>query len=204
MSESTVKMQVQPESGGFVTGEVSSNCPTANSQTDPTTTKTYSVFYGHGFGFWVLRGDATNPRQSEAWHPLSFDHDQWDFSSYVTNAGTMKTLRCQRDDQQWPNMLLPTINQVQSVATSKSYGGLKGDLAIFIALLACSMRREDVVKYIPSLLTDSKWNTHSLPHGRTHQHGIVVYIYTCPPSWGNSSADVLRGYEEGVYGKYYQ
>ncbi|KAF1967475.1 hypothetical protein BU23DRAFT_291197 [Bimuria novae-zelandiae CBS 107.79] len=170
--------------------------------------QTFSVFYSEGFGFWILRGDATNPRRSEAWHPLSFDHDEQDFSSYLTNAGTEKTLRCQRVDQSWSGMLLPTTNQVRAVATSQAYGGLKGDLAIFLALLAQSMEPGKVTQTLYRMFREGAWVLHPLPHGRTHQRGVVVYVYTCPPNWASNftaeqQSKELKAYEDGAYGKYY-
>lgn len=166
--------------------------------------KAFSVFYCDGFGFWVLRGDATNPPAGEAWQSLWFDHDRTDYSSYLTNAGTERTLRCQRPDQIWPDMLLPTIYQTRPVPTDQRYGGLKGELAIFLALIAFSMDRQYVRQLIPQMFTGGVWARHSLPHGRVNQRGVVVNVYTCPSSWGhNNTAQELSNYEDGVGGKYY-
>ncbi|KAL1593786.1 hypothetical protein SLS60_010518 [Paraconiothyrium brasiliense] len=69
----------------------------------------------------------------------------------------------------------------------QGYGGLKGDLAIFLALIALSM--DPRVK-----------------HGRTNQRGVVVYVYMVPSTWDSTSrstAKELERYQDGVYGKYY-
>ncbi|OAG04774.1 uncharacterized protein CC84DRAFT_1218200 [Paraphaeosphaeria sporulosa] len=168
--------------------------------------QTFSVFYCDGFGFWVLRGDATSPPAAEAWHPLSFDWDEHDYSAYLTNAGYQRTLRVQRNDQMWPRMLLPTTNQVPPVTTSQRYGGLKGDLAIFLALIALSMDRPYVPHVLPQMFAREAWTIHQHPHGRLNQRGVVVYVYTVPASWdptGKSTAKELKNYQDGVHGKYY-
>jgi hypothetical protein len=177
-----------------------------------------SAYYCAGYGFWALMGDATQPDE-ECWRPLTFDHDYSDYSSYLSNAGSMQTLRCQRPDQLWPKMLLPGIYQVPPTPTNSAYGGMKGDLALFLALIAFSLSKEHLQQYLISMLIGGKWQVHGLPHGRkftvhlantlnllmihtqgTHQRGVVVYVYTYP---GGFSQDDLRQYEDGVYGHYY-
>lgn len=128
--------------------------------------QTFSVFYCDAFGFWVLKGDATRPPAAEAWHPLSFDWDEHDCSAYLTNAGYHHTLKIQRSDQMWPQMLLPTTNQVQPAATHHRPGGLNGDIAIFLALIALSMDRPHVPHMLPRMLAGEAWAIHQLPHGR--------------------------------------
>jgi hypothetical protein len=128
--------------------------------------QTFSVFYSDGFGFWVLRGDATSPPAAEAWHPLSFDWDEHDYSAYLTNAGTEHTLRLQRSDQRWPLMLLPTTNHVQPTVVHQSYGGLKGDLAIFLALVALSIQMPYLERILPEMFVEGTWKTHPYAHGR--------------------------------------
>jgi hypothetical protein len=134
----------------------------------PATAALYSVFsmyYCAGLGFWVLRGDATNP-EDDPWRPLLFDHDNQDYSSYLTNAGNAQTLRCQRPTQSWPRMLLPDIYQVPPTPTNQAYGGLKGELAILLALIAFSMSKEHLQMYLVSMFLGSVWQVHGLPHGR--------------------------------------
>lgn len=144
--------QIQPLSGGQL----------------PQDASCYSVFsmsYGGGYGFWVLRGDATNPTAGETWRPLCFEHDAQNFSSYVTNAGSNQTLRCQRPDQRWPRMLLPDIYQTTPYPISSAYGGLKGDLAIFLALIAFSMDQNNLRQYLRSMFINGEWIVHGLQHG---------------------------------------
>lgn len=138
----------------------------ANDPPGSTPYQVFSVYYCDHFGFKILRGDAAAPSASEAWQSLWFDHDPQDYSSYLTNVGTEHTLRCQRSDQTWPAMLLPTTNQVLPVSLSQRYGGLKGDLAIFIALLAQSMGSTQVEHILPHMFQQGRWGLHSLPHGR--------------------------------------
>jgi len=176
------------------------------------------MYYCDGYGFWVLSGDATTNTDAP-WRPLTFEHDNHNYSSYLTNAGNAGRLRCQRPEQQWPRMLLPDIYQSQPMPTDQRYGGLKGDLAILLALIALSMGRENLQHYLPSMFTNQRWQVHGLPHGRRsaftplevtlikigqHQRGVVVYIYTCPPTWpANSTSNELHLYENGQYMPYY-
>ena len=139
---------------------------TISAQTTPY--KQFSVFFGGGYGFWVLRGDATNPPDDEDWFPLRFDHSDQDFSSYLTNAGQNPTLCVQRHDQVWPKMLLPDIYHAQSppIAQTSGYGGLTGELPIFLALLAISMPREYLPSVLPTLFTGGAWTTHPYQYPR--------------------------------------
>jgi hypothetical protein len=100
------------------------------------------------------------------WKPLQFDHDEVDFSSYLTSEGTAQTLRCQRPDQQWARMLLPDIYQTHPTTTFRTYGGLKGNLPLFLALIAFSMGREDLEHYLRVMFQEGAWQVHGLPHGR--------------------------------------
>jgi hypothetical protein len=127
--------------------------------------KTFSMYYCAGFGFWVLRGDATTPTE-ESWRPLEFDHDTSDYSSYLTNAGTEQTLRCQRPSQRWPRMLLPDIYQVPPTPTHEAYGHLKGELPILLALIAFSMSKENLQQCIRRMFMGQVWQVHGFPHGR--------------------------------------
>lgn len=144
--------------------------------------KSFSVFYSEGYGFWVLRGNATWPPPGEAWQPLWFEHDGNDFSSYLTNAGTERTLRCQRPDQGWPNMLLPNNYQTHFVAPDRRYGGLKGELAIFLALMALSMDQGYVQTCLPRLLNGGIWVNHGLPHGRELWMTVLIQLVDIPRS----------------------
>jgi len=126
--------------------------------------KTFSVFYSGGRGFWVLRGDGTAPPSDESWHLLRFEHGATDRSSYLTPAGNGDTLRCQRTDQLWAHMLLPNIYhgpQTQNL----THGGLRGELPIFLALIAMSMEPTNLQQWLPWMFQNSQWQTHSLQRG---------------------------------------
>ncbi|KAF1954088.1 hypothetical protein CC80DRAFT_418342 [Byssothecium circinans] len=163
--------------------------------------KTFSAYYCGGFGFWILRGDATRPTGGEAWHPLSFDYEETDYSTYLTNAGQRHTLNWTRPDQFWPRMLLPThYHDARRVTQDLRYGGLTGDLPIFLALLAFSMPPNQLTYMLPFMFQAGRWGFHSLQDGRTDKRGVVVYVYTCPPSYSaRSTAEELRRYEHSCY-----
>jgi hypothetical protein len=120
----------------------------------------FSVYFEGGFGFWVLRGDATALPTDEPWQPLRFDHHEQDYSSFMTNAGTHNQLRIQRPDQLWPRMLLPDIYHAPVRTEAPNYGGLTGELPIFLALLALSIQREYLYSILPGLFTSGSWSVH--------------------------------------------
>lgn len=130
--------------------------------------QTYSVFYHVGFGFWVLKGDATNPGPEATWHPLCFEHDLQDgYSSYLCNASESHVLACRRTDQQWLSMLLPDINYDGTpISQYQQYGALKGELAIFLALIAFTMPPAQLAHTLPSMFIGGNWQVYQMPHGR--------------------------------------
>ena len=130
--------------------------------------KTYSMFYRGGFGFWVLEGDATRPPTSAAWHPLQFDYDPNDgYSSYLCNVAQNRTVQYRRTDQQWLSMLLPDV-YFQSAPTVPypQCGALKGELAIFLGLIAFSMQPTQLPRHLPNMFVNGAWQTHPMQHGR--------------------------------------
>ncbi|KAF2269368.1 hypothetical protein CC78DRAFT_278167 [Lojkania enalia] len=166
--------------------------------------KTFSAYYSGGIGIWCLRGDATTAIEWDNWHPLRFDHDSSDYSSFLTNAGTENTLFYQRPDQVWPRILLPDIYHTTRAMGYGTYGGLKGELPIFLALQALSTSKDEFLRVLPYLFVDGEWRTHNHPHPRTNQRGVVVYVWTVPTSYaGGSTSRDLEKYEQGLYGKYY-
>jgi hypothetical protein len=122
--------------------------------------KTFSVYYSSGFGFWVMRGDATNPGEGENWHRLNFEHDENNWSSYLTNAGDQNALYFQRDDQMWPHLLLPDIYHADHRGSFANYGGLKGDLPIFLALMAFSTSADWLPNVLPRSFIQGRWMVH--------------------------------------------
>jgi hypothetical protein len=127
--------------------------------------KTFSMIYSDGHGLHVLRGDATNPLQSETWQDLSFDWDETTLSSTLTNAGARRSLRVHNPNARWPRMLLPDIYHGPEYPGSH-YGGLTGDLPIFLALVALSMRPERLAAQLPRMMEDGEWIEHERSHGR--------------------------------------
>ncbi|KAH7396284.1 hypothetical protein BKA66DRAFT_566782 [Pyrenochaeta sp. MPI-SDFR-AT-0127] len=164
---------------------------------------TYSVFYSGGFGFWVMEGDATNPSNEATWQPLRFDHDATNgYSSYLCNAAENRTISCRRLDQQWLKMLLPDIYfDTSPVTPHGQYGALKGELAIFLALVAFAMQPEQVPIVLPVMYQNRRWQSYQMPPGRVDRRGVVVYVYSCPPG----TREDLKTYENGEYNgeKYY-
>lgn len=190
--------------------------------------KTFSVYYVGGVGFWVLNGDARRPPIDDDWHPLQFAYYNEDYSSYLTHAGQWQTLRLQPQDERWADMLLPSTNHTHTRATGTRYGGLTGELPVFLALLAFSTCREYLPNVLPTTLSNGAWiSTHAwqmpskwgplyrahrpLIFAGIHQRGVVVTVYTCPPTyrptadpnWKGSTSTDLYNYEMGYRGKYY-
>lgn len=181
--------------------------------------KTFSVYFAGGQGFWVLRGNAINPPESENWHPLRFDHHPTDYSSFLTNAGDQPTLRAQRTDQEWPKMLLPDIYHTPTRTPYQQYGGLTGELPLLLALVAFSTSREWLPNVLPTVFVDGAWKVHeyqlpskirykiycaALTSEGTNRRGVIVSVYTCPQNYaGGSTADELEQYEHGNLGKYF-
>jgi hypothetical protein len=179
---------------------------------------TFSTYYGDGQGFWVVKGDAAspNPATGYAWKPLRFeypqDHDSdiKDYSSFLTNAAAHPTLYVQRDDQQWPRLLLPNIYHAPPhcrIGSDRSqWGGLKGELPIFLGLIAHSTSREWLPSVLPRTFIGGAWIAHQWGLPWTPRRGVVVSVYTCPPTTSNptgSTEQDLEDYEEGLYGNYF-
>lgn len=213
----------------------------------PQGSTSYSVFstmFIAGHGFCILRGDAMNPSNDEAWHNLRFDHDEMTGPSALTNAGQDATLLWQNPKSRWPHMLLPSIyhapkpqgnpnppveadapgdlgtpeeeNILGASNAQEIFGGLTGDLPIFLALLAFSMKPERLATELPRLMNDGRWRTHSRSHGRKyiirryerqeliqilgiHQRGVIVYVYAY-----NDNHQQLNELEYGRLGMYYE
>lgn len=130
--------------------------------------KTYSMFFSGGCGFRVMLGNATNPDAGEVYHPLAFEHHDNDgCSSYLTHVMDQPTLRCHREDQQWTRMLLPNTYH-GPVTTEQQFGGLKGELPIFLALIAFSMQPQNLATYLPAMLHNGVWQQFNMQNGCTY------------------------------------
>lgn len=113
-----------------------------------------------------MQGDAVAPPGDSTWQPLHFDHDS-DWSSYLCNAAEHRTVACRRADQRWLAMLLPDIYYSSTVVTQhRGYGKLKGDLPIFLALIAFAMDPTQMRAYLPSMFTNGRWKVYHMPNGR--------------------------------------
>ena len=128
--------------------------------------KTFSLYYSQGF--WVMEGDATTATGDQPWRRLNFDWEP-DYSSFLSNAGQRSRLAIQRSDQYWPRMLLPDIYHAQRQTPHTSYGGLIGELPIFLALMAFSINRDYVEWVMTNCFVDGQWRTHNHRHGRRYQ-----------------------------------
>ncbi|KAI4928981.1 hypothetical protein J4E85_005603 [Alternaria conjuncta] len=134
------------------------------------------------------------------WNSLSFQHNE-DYSSSLSLDGTHPTLRCQRRDSGWPEAMLPDIYHGPSTPYQQ-YGSLRGDLSIFLALMALSVKPDMLASLMPYLRHDAKWQCREdYPNGRLDKRGVVVYVY-CGTEPGSTSED-LQAYEAGRYGNYF-
>lgn len=165
--------------------------------------KTYSLFFSGGYGFRVMRGDAVTPTDGATYHPLAFEHHDTDgCSSYLTNVMEHATLRCHRGDQVWTKMLLPNTYH-GPVTPVQQFGGLKGELPIFLALIAFSMPPNSLPTYLPSMLQNGVWQQYEMQNGWIHKRGVVVTVYTFSTRAGGSSAADLERLEGGDGQRYY-
>lgn len=205
--------------------------------------KSFSIYYAEGHGFWILKGDARNmstspgpgpkPDDGEAWRPLKFSYPSdygfpHDGSAYLCNAGERNALYTQRQDQHWQAVLLPNIYHAQAQNSPRPHGGLQGELAILLGLMALSTNRDWVAEALPRMFTNGSfailpdgWHAHCkdskaqpgplvavLTFAGEHQRGVVVSVYTCPsnldPGGVGSTEASLKALEHGrQYGKYF-
>ncbi|KAH6866606.1 heterokaryon incompatibility protein-domain-containing protein [Alternaria rosae] len=161
---------------------------------------TTTVYY-RSEKFAVAHGDrtgATGEFDGE-WHDLGFFHNDKDFSSSLHIRGTNPTLRCQRSGSSWPRFLLPSGHH-GPIDTSQRYGGLRGSLSIFLALLALSVRPNELEAVLPTLRNNGQWCFPAYANRRLENRGVVVYVY-CGTAPGSTSED-LQAYENGAYGNF--
>ncbi|KAF3039044.1 hypothetical protein E8E12_008599 [Didymella heteroderae] len=164
--------------------------------------KTFSVFFCGGFGFRVLEGNATSPASGKTWRPLGFEYDPNDgHSSFLTNVLQETTLKYRREDQGWVNVLLPNTYH-GSKTRNPDKGALKGELPIFLALLALSMPLQYLQAYIPQMMQNGAWTWHKLGSGWDDKRGVIVTVYSVP-GWAGGGAADIQAYEDGRTGKYY-
>jgi len=158
---------------------------------------TFSMFYSQPYGFRVLRGDATAPDDDETWLPLMFEHDIGRGSSGVCNVGHGHAMLCHRPQTVWLNMLLPSP-YFGPPTQDPMRGGLRGELPVFLALIAFSMKPREISQVLPQMVQNGIWAVHGRQNGWTHKRGVVVDVYSY-----NGNNDDLERYEEGQFGNYY-
>jgi hypothetical protein len=166
--------------------------------------KQFSVFFSGGHGFQVLYGDATSPPPGSAWHPLGFEHHNDDnYSSSLTNAGQQTTLRCHRINELWTRMLLPDIYHGPAGAV-QGQGGLRGELPIFLALIAFAMPVNSLVSFLPRMLERGTWQAYHMMNGRDHMRGVIVTIWSYPSRRrGDTNAAAIQAFEDEPGRRYY-
>lgn len=185
--------------------------------------KMFSVYHHEGI-IWAAKGDAIARKigdgdddtqdevtddeeapggEDEGWHRLSFDHDdEQTYSSHITNAGQNTRLRTQRPDQTWPKMLLPESYHAPEASRTSAqytqYGGLTGELPLFLALIAFSVPPAHVEWVFKNCFQSAIWRAHSGDHIREDGRGMVVRVYSLP-----GRTEELEYYENGAWGKYF-
>ena len=163
--------------------------------------KTFSVYHHKGI-FWASRCDATAVQvgdgdhdtayqdpgdvpegEDEGWHLLSFDYEdeeneQQTYSSYITNAGQHNRLRTQRSNQTWPRMLLPNHYHAPEPSRTNDeylqYGGLTGELPLFLALIAFSVDADFVGWALHTCFREQSWRTHNIDHVRKYSTSNIL------------------------------
>jgi len=197
--------------------------------------KTVSMYFSRGY-FYIVPYDATenqvgSGRQVEgepasdsddAEHdpdeepdPTTIDwsllHFHWELNGYTSKiwASASETrLNTQRPDQYWVNEILTDAHHAlpERRTSEPSCGGLAGDLAILIGLVAFSAtdaRVDAVLRHCIKPLHNGGWITHGRERGEgwVDQRGFRIKVYSCHPY---STAEHLQFLEEGGYGWIYQ
>ncbi|KAH4639700.1 hypothetical protein HBH81_094080 [Parastagonospora nodorum] len=160
--------------------------------------KTVSMMYLEGFGFCIMEADATMPRPHEVWHPLSFEWKIDTMASLLKIKGTEPRLFT-KSNAQWVKMLLPAMYHGFIEPNIGDHGGLSGDLGIFLALLAFSIKPDSLLTVLPKLMVNGEWQVHTEAHGRIDRRGVIVQIYTTTSHWSD-----LTEMEKGQRDMYYR
>lgn len=140
--------------------------------------------------------------------------------SYATaNRFTTRLLHQQEDDE-WARQLLPHPHLSDRCDDGPAKGGLVGDLSVLLALVGFTMKDEDIVANMPSLVREPCWD---LPRAMEDQcpHGgceLSCNAIGCPKLTAGSGEDKrgllvtvwrpagqvdqgLKDYERGKHGK---
>ncbi|KAF2497147.1 hypothetical protein BU16DRAFT_350522 [Lophium mytilinum] len=193
----------------------------------PTHFKTYSVYFQEN-DFYVANGDATRSQvgdgkapQSETeedseeedeekpkppfiidgWFRMSFTYCQ-NYVSHVCYDGEQRKLCFQHAQQDWVRMLFPPAYHADILSQPGThYGGLTGDLPLFLALIMFSVQENLGHWALTSLFQGGSWTPHTQPHGRGDRRGMVVSVWAWPPT--TTTPTHLAQLENGVFGKFF-
>ncbi|KAL9091254.1 MAG: hypothetical protein Q9165_004888 [Trypethelium subeluteriae] len=114
------------------------------------------------------------------WQQLGFrseDDDDYanDYTSYVTCAGEKPRLLLQKETQQWARELFPEryYAEVQRTIAANhrnqhpEWGGLIGELSLILALIAFSVREDEVAQAVQHCVRGSnRWRIHGMQRRR--------------------------------------
>lgn len=107
---------------------------------------------------------------AEDWTPLRFQWPNTDnvgSPTFVARRALESTLQCQRSDQRWVREILPIRYHAEAGyrAEPQGRGGLVGELPILIALIALSVRPDQVPTALVHCM-GHEYNPHGLPRGQ--------------------------------------
>ncbi|KZF20382.1 hypothetical protein L228DRAFT_250068 [Xylona heveae TC161] len=142
--------------------------------------------------FYTVSHDVRKGKCEKDWGILRFRHGPGSTSS-LTMGSHDRRLATQSFNQAWAWDLFPDALRSQDVTGDQ--GGLKGNLALILALAAFSAQPNNVEDALKTGFKKGHWVRHNLPDGRRDERGVVVLVYEDP---GRSSASILRGFEEGL------
>ena len=122
----------------------------------------------------LSNSDAACPPIGEdsEWHGLNFRHNDDDFSTSLDLRGIHPTLRCRRASSMWPWVLLPEAYH-GPVDTSQRYGGLRGSLSIFLALLALSVKPDELEAVMPKFRNNGQWRLPAFQNGSMYKSTLA-------------------------------
>ncbi|KAF1813905.1 hypothetical protein P152DRAFT_297375 [Eremomyces bilateralis CBS 781.70] len=135
------------------------------------------------------------------WKCLAFVHenDQSYVSRAVFHEGGVPRLTLLRPSQVWAKELLPCIYRPHHVhddsPQNSGLGGLKGEVAILIALIALSVPNGNIHLALFNCMRGLTWTSHGLPRdeGWTSRRGILVKVFTL-----SEDTTPLRLFEDGT------
>jgi hypothetical protein len=147
--------------------------------------KDVSVYYDHDY-FWCVPYDATQfgvgdwkqdlpePEEEDApddqeedrfyheWHLMKFTHDETTYASSVRIGAEKDQLLTQRPDQSWVHEIFPEVYHAPAGYRTPDtrFGALNGDLGLLLALVAFSVRPNDVLGAIERCVRGDGWRAY--------------------------------------------